>query len=112
MLWELAGSSLGVRRRNKEACWKHTGRSLKEDHKTHCKNVGGCQIDGSSKWRLDRPSRWLYRLYPVFRVAFDDSDAGAGSCITHTQFFQVCLNFGSNRLKLNGVYKYPKFSCI
>ncbi|RWW32435.1 hypothetical protein GW17_00002891 [Ensete ventricosum] len=45
--WDLAESSLGVRRREREAHWEHAGRSLEEDHKTHCKNTGGCRISES-----------------------------------------------------------------
>ncbi|RWV94251.1 hypothetical protein GW17_00043228 [Ensete ventricosum] len=45
MLWELAGSSLGVHRRNQEARWEHVGRSL-EDNKTNRKNTKGYRIGG------------------------------------------------------------------
>ncbi|RRT79653.1 hypothetical protein B296_00022752, partial [Ensete ventricosum] len=34
MQWDLAESSLGVRRRDREAHWEHAGRSLEEDRKT------------------------------------------------------------------------------
>ncbi|RRT42570.1 hypothetical protein B296_00013963 [Ensete ventricosum] len=39
--WDLAGSSLRVRRRDREARWEHAERSSEEDHKTHRKNVRG-----------------------------------------------------------------------
>ncbi|RRT67212.1 hypothetical protein BHM03_00036492 [Ensete ventricosum] len=61
MLWELVRSSLGVRQKNQEAHWEHIERSSKEDRKTRRKNAGGYLISGSSRWRLDRPGRWLYR---------------------------------------------------
>ncbi|RWV91344.1 hypothetical protein GW17_00046375 [Ensete ventricosum] len=32
---------------DREACWEHIGRSSEEDRKTHHKNAGSCQIDGS-----------------------------------------------------------------
>ncbi|RWW45944.1 hypothetical protein BHE74_00048178 [Ensete ventricosum] len=35
MQWELAGSSLGLRRRYQEDCWEHAGRSPEEDRETH-----------------------------------------------------------------------------
>ncbi|RWV85769.1 hypothetical protein GW17_00052415, partial [Ensete ventricosum] len=47
MLWELAGSSLGVRRKNREARWEHARRLPEEDCKTHRKNTGGCRIGES-----------------------------------------------------------------
>ncbi|RRT63420.1 hypothetical protein B296_00029098 [Ensete ventricosum] len=112
MQWELAGSLLGVRRRNWEAHWEHTGRSPEEDHKTRRNNVGGYWIGGSGCQWLDRPGQWLYRPYPVFKIAFDGDVAGADGCTAHTRFFKAHLNFGSIFLKQNGVYKYPKFSCI
>ncbi|RWW36834.1 hypothetical protein BHE74_00058106, partial [Ensete ventricosum] len=43
---ELVESSLGVRQRNQEARWEHTGSLPEEDHKTRCKNVRGCRISG------------------------------------------------------------------
>ncbi|RWV90650.1 hypothetical protein BHE74_00028916 [Ensete ventricosum] len=46
MQWDLAGSLLGVRQRDREARWEHVGRSPEEDRKTHRKNVGGYQISG------------------------------------------------------------------
>ncbi|RZS10625.1 hypothetical protein BHM03_00041875 [Ensete ventricosum] len=46
-----SGTSSGVRlkicRRDREAHWEHTGRSLKEDCKTRRKNVEGCRIGES-----------------------------------------------------------------
>ncbi|RWV82635.1 hypothetical protein GW17_00055848 [Ensete ventricosum] len=48
MQWDLAGSSLGVRRRDWEARWEHAGRSLEEDRKIHRKNARDCQIDGKA----------------------------------------------------------------
>ncbi|RRT53044.1 hypothetical protein B296_00030148 [Ensete ventricosum] len=48
MRLELTESSLGVHRRNREACWEHAGRSPEEDRKTQRKNVGDCRIGGSA----------------------------------------------------------------
>ncbi|RZR93047.1 hypothetical protein BHM03_00021450 [Ensete ventricosum] len=46
MLRELIGSSLGVRRRDREARWEHARRSPEKDHKTYRKNAEGYRISG------------------------------------------------------------------
>ncbi|RWW74569.1 hypothetical protein BHE74_00017487 [Ensete ventricosum] len=48
MLWELARSFLGVRRRDREARWEHTRISPEENCKTHRKNADDYRIGGNS----------------------------------------------------------------
>ncbi|RRT36438.1 hypothetical protein B296_00046239 [Ensete ventricosum] len=62
MQWDLAKSSLGVCRRDREARWKHVGRSLEEDRKTHRKNVGDYQINGNAGY-IDAPT-WFPKERP------------------------------------------------
>ncbi|RRT50634.1 hypothetical protein B296_00032029 [Ensete ventricosum] len=50
MLWELAGSSL-------KGIGKLAGNTSEEDHKTRCKNVGGCWIGGKSPFEDSKAIR-------------------------------------------------------
>ncbi|RRT75148.1 hypothetical protein B296_00016534 [Ensete ventricosum] len=85
ILWELAISSLGVRRRNREDHWEHAGRSLEEDRKTRHKNAGSYQISGSQR---------LYRGHPAFCAAFGGGIASVDDGTTRFGLYRKKIDSG------------------
>ncbi|RWV92087.1 hypothetical protein GW17_00045576 [Ensete ventricosum] len=79
MQWNLAGSSLGDSRRDREARWEHVGRSSKEHHRTPRKNARGCRIRWEGDSRLQRGARKGGRLQGARKGLSSAANRGNGA---------------------------------